>query len=276
MFCYDSSMNFLDALILGSLQGVTEFLPISSSGHLVLMEEFLGLHVEELKSFDVVVHMGTLLAILIYFWPDVKQLLFATGRILKGKIDTKDQSTRMIGWIIIATIPAVIVGLTFEDKIDAIFRNTHSVAINSLIVGCIFIFAEFFTKAKFGEKFREMNWVKSLFVGLAQALALIPGVSRSGSTIVTGIFQGISRVEAARFSFLIGIPAIAGAGLLTGMKVMKEGLDVSITALTTGFISSFILGILSVHFLMTFLRKRGLFVFGVYRILLALGILIYL
>lgn len=270
-FCYDDFMNFLDALILGSLQGVTEFLPISSSGHLVLMEEFLGLHVSELKSFDVVVHMGSLLAILIYFWGDIKNLLLALGRILRGKIDTKNPETKMIGWIIIGTIPAVIAGFTLEEKIDATFRNIGAVAGCMLAIGVIFMLAEF---VKSRQKESGLNWKKALVIGLAQAVALLPGVSRSGSTIVAGIFQGIDRVQAARFSFLMGIPAIAGAGILTGVKVAEEGLNIAYTPLVVGFVSSFILGMFSIHFLMTFLRRRSLLVFAIYLVLIGGSVLI--
>lgn len=259
-------MNFLDALILGVLQGITEFLPISSSGHLILGENLLDLEVASLKVFDVVVHLGSLLAILIYFWRDIWMMIKSLGKFLTGK--WSDPYARLIGFILIGTVPAVIVGFTLEDAIDGMFRNILAVAIWMIIVGVVFLIGEWFHKRG---KTGEMKWWKALIIGCVQALALIPGVSRSGSTIVAGLFQGINRVEAARFSFLLGTPAIAGAGLLTAIKIPANGgINIDLLPLVVGFFSSFLFGLLSVHFLMKFLKKHSLKVFAVYLILLGL------
>ena len=250
-------MTILEALILGIVQGVTEFLPISSSGHLVLGEELLGLEVANLKAFDVVVHLGSLLAILGYFWRDVWGMILA----LIGRSKDSEYGI-LIKMIILGTVPAVIVGLFFEDVIDGWFRNVLAVGVWMTIIGGYFCFAEWRTK---GKKRSEMNLGKSFVVGLAQSLALVPGVSRSGSTIATGILLGVDRAKAARFSFLLGIPAIAGAGLLTGLKVLDGGgLGVGGGALVVGFFSSFVFGLLSVWWLMRFLKKRSLLVFAAY------------
>lgn len=290
----DINMEIFDSLILGALQGVTEFLPISSSGHLVLGEEWLGLNVETLKSFDVVVHVGTLLAILIYFWKDVWGMLCAVGRLFVGRLKISDPYARLIFFIIIGTIPAVIVGLFFEDAIDSVFRNVVSVGAWMMVVGVIFVIGEYAYRRwhkPFMEKIdkareyvqadyvsaevRGMKWWKAIVIGLAQALALIPGVSRSGSTIVAGLFQGISRSAAARFSFLLGIPAIAGAGLLTALKIPENGgLAVEIWPLLIGFLTSFIFGLLSVAFLMRFLKKNSLIVFAIYLIAVGFGVFV--
>ncbi len=294
-------MKIIDSLILGAVQGVTEFLPISSSGHLVLGEHYLDLNVEMLKSFDVVVHMGTLLAILVYFWKDIWGMLCAVGRLFAGRLKLKDPYARLIFFIIIGTIPAVIVGLFFEDLIDSTFRNVKSVGAWMMVVGVIFVIGEYTYKrvhceAGLGQKIAEkvddardcvqpggyenpeirgMKWWKVIVIGLAQAMALIPGVSRSGSTIVAGLFQGISRSSAARFSFLLGIPAMAGAGLLTALKIPENGgLIVDIWPLFIGFFTSFVFGLLSVTFLMKFLKKNSLIVFAIYLIALGFGVFI--
>ncbi len=259
-------MTLLNAIILGILQGITEFLPISSSGHLVLGEELLGMNVEALKVFDVVVHMGSLLAILIYFRSDIWMMIQSLGKFLTGK--WKDPYVKLIAFILIGTIPAVIVGFTLEDIIDGAFRNVNAVAIWMMVIGLLFFIGEWKHDK---EKISEITLWKSLFIGCAQAMALIPGISRSGSTIVAGLFQGINRVDAARFSFLLGIPAIAGAGLLTALKIPENGgLHMEILPLVCGFISSFIFGLLSVHFLMKFLKKHSLRIFALYLILLGL------
>lgn len=287
----DISMEIIDSLILGAVQGVTEFLPISSSGHLVLGEYFLDLNVDMLKSFDVVVHLGTLLAILIYFWRDIWGMFCAVGRLFVGRLKLKDPYARLIFFIIIGTIPAMIIGLFFEDLIDCTFRNVRSVGAWMMVVGIVFVIGEYTYRrvhcdAGIGQKIvemggyesaeiRGMKWWKAIVIGLAQALALIPGVSRSGSTIVAGLFQGISRSTAARFSFLLGIPAMAGAGLLTALKVPENGgMTVDVWPLFIGFFTSFIFGLLSVAFLMKFLKKNSLIVFAIY--LIAVGFSVFI
>ncbi len=283
-------MEILDSVILGILQGITEFLPISSSGHLVLGEEWLGLNVETLKSFDVVVHMGTLLAILVYFWKDIWGMIKAFFT-----FNFKSPYGQLIGYILIGTIPAVIVGLLFEDVIDATFRNVKSVGAWMMVVGVIFVCGEYAYKRWHkplmenvdeardyvqpggyeSAEVRGMKWWKAIVIGLAQAMALIPGVSRSGSTIVAGLFQGISRSSAARFSFLLGIPAMAGAGLLTALNIPENGgLGVDILPLLIGFITSFAFGLLAVAFLMKFLKKNSLIIFAIYLIALGFGVFI--
>lgn len=272
-------MQWSEALILGALQGVTEFLPISSSGHLVLGEELLGLNVETLKSFDVVLHLGTLLAILVYFWKDVQGMMVAFLKFISGKLGKDDPYGKLIIFIIIGTIPAVLLGYFGEEYLDATFRNVQSISILMIVVGCIFLLAEWVYKKIAARKSDVKSWWQSLIIGLAQAMALIPGVSRSGATITAAIFQGIERSSAARFSFLLGIPAMVGAGLLTGLKVYGGGglggENLGVLAVLIGFFSSLIFGLLSIWFLMKFLKKHGLAVFGVYRIVLGLVILIY-
>lgn len=258
-------MTFLDALILGIVQGITEFLPISSSGHLVLAESVLGLDVEALKSFDVAVHIGTLAAIIIYFWKDFVGLImgFLSWIGFGRKSDKHKEYQKLIGYIVLATIPAVIIGLFFGDAIDYLFRNPMYVGLFMIIIAEVFIIAEGVLK-----KYKKETKIKlghALIIGLAQAAALIPGVSRSGSTIAAGIFQGVSREKAARFSFLLAMPAIFGAGLLTLVKEMRsDGFSVEAMPMIVGFIASVAAGFGAVYFLMKFLKNHTLKVFSVY------------
>ena len=295
-------MELLDSLVLGILQGITEFLPISSSGHLVLGEHYLELDVETLKSFDVVVHMGTLLAIFVYFWRDLLGMLKVVGRFFVGKVDLGDPYTKLILYVLVGTIPAGLLGVFGEDYIDGIFRDYKMVGICMFIMGFVFLFAEIVYKkvhksASFkdkliekvdgakdvvypggfeSKKIRGMTLYKAIVIGFAQALALIPGISRSGSTIAAGLFQGIDRSKAARFSFLLGMPVMFGAGLLTALKIPNNGgLGVEMGPLVLGFFTSFIFGLLSVSFLMKFLKNHSLIVFSVYLIALGFSVFVY-
>lgn len=243
-------MTLLQAILLGVVQGITEFLPISSSGHLILGETLLNLHVEDLKTFDVVVHVGTLLAILIYFWKDLWE-------------------TRRWPWLILGTIPAVFVGLFLEEQIDAIFRSALTVGFVMILVGCLFMIPESWALKT---KTKKLNWWRALLIGIAQAIAIIPGVSRSGSTIFTGTMLGMQREEAARFSFLLGSIAIAGAGILTAFDL--DNAPVEWDVLLVGFISSLVAGFFSVKWLMQYLKHHSLRVFGVYLMILGGGTLL--
>jgi len=247
-------MDVFDSVILGALQGITEFLPISSSGHLVLAESVLGLKIDALKSFDVAVHMGTLVSILVYFWKDVLGLL-------KGKLF----------WIIVVgTIPAVIVGLFLGDKIDEVFRDARVIGVSMMATAILFLVAEYVNKnsAKSG-----VSFVKSFVIGLFQAVALIPGVSRSGSTISAGLLQKMKREDAARFSFLLGIPAIAGAGVLTFMGGSSTTFELELIPIMVGFLVSAFVGLAAIYFLMKFLKNHSLKIFSLY--LLIVGAVVY-
>ncbi len=293
----------IEALILGVLQGITEFLPISSSGHLVLGQEILGLEVELLKNFDVVVHIASLFAIFAYFRRDLIGMLKAFFNLFRGKVDKEDPYGKLIVYIVIATIPVALVGALYEDRIDAMFRGANGVAVAMILTGFIFIIGEFVykhvhnsmpLKSKFlrslsvcfektadwfkpggyqRKGLRDVNLSTAIVIGLAQAAALIPGVSRSGATIVAGIFQGVERSTAARFSFLLAMPAIAGAGFLTVVKNGNEILNsssagASLSALSLGFVASFVFSFFSIWFLIQFFKRFSLNIFAVYLIVL--------
>lgn len=268
-------MTLLEALLLGILQGITEFLPISSDGHLVLAEAFFGLQFETLKGFDVVLHAGTLLAMVIYFRADLLKLF--------------TQNHRLLGYIVLATIPAVVAGLTLEDWIDATFRDIRMVLWMLLIMAAWYLIAEEVTRRKTKENSTvpttdyRLQTTRSPFtllntfvIGLAQATALIQGISRSGSTIATGLLFGLKREAAARFSFLLGMPAIAGAVVLKSYHIAK-GIEVlpQTSAVVVGFLASLISGYLAVAFLMKFLKTHTLRGFAVYLVLVG-GVGLYL
>jgi len=263
-------MNGFQAIILGVLQGITEFLPISSSGHLVLAETYLHLDVASLEGFDIIVHVGTLLAIILYFWKDVYGMIKAFLRFFVG--DFSGEYSKMILYIVVGTIPAVIVGFTLGDTIEQYFRNTTLVAVFMILIGLVFFWSEAVHSRL---KRSGITFSKAIVIGLIQSIALIPGVSRSGSTISAGLFQGMSRSSAARFSFLLGIPAIAGAGVLEGIDIAKTGsLGVPALPALLGFISSFVAGVFSVWFLMKFLKNHSLRVFGAYLLVIGTGVII--
>lgn len=263
-------MGYGDAIILGLIQGITEFLPISSSGHLVLIREFLGIRLQDGFVFDIFLHVSTLFVILIYFHKKIFDLArTAIGVVMGQSISRED--TIIIGGIIIGTIPAVIVGVLWEDIITRIFRDSLWVA-GALIVGSLlFLLAE-----RVGKQDQELSFKKGLVIGLFQALAFIPGISRSGITISGGLFSGISRKKAAEFSFLLAIPAIAGAGVKE--VLFAEGMFIWGPEVILGALTAFISGFCAIHFLMKFLQNHSLSWFVGYRMILALiviGVMVF-
>ena len=244
-------MDFLDALILGILQGITEFLPVSSSGHLVLGQKLLGINVPG-NAFEVILHIGTLMSILVVFWPDIHRLL--------GGINDP-HVRRYIFNLVLGTTPAIIVGLSLKDQVALMFDNAHSVALALIITGIILIFSKWFSKKK-----SDLTLVKGFCIGLAQALAIIPGISRSGATICTGLMMGLSSEEAARFSFLLAIPAIAGAGLLTAIDI--DNISIGMDVMAVGLLSSFLVGLIALKWLLNLLKTGKFYWFGVYCLLL--------
>lgn len=264
-------MTIFEALILGIIQGITEFLPISSSGHLILVENALGLHIESLKSFDIALHLGTLFAILIYFKNDFLNL---GKNALQGKFEH-------IGWLVLATLPAVIVGAYYRDSIDTLFRNPMSVAIVLFVFSLVFIIAEKYPRTKNipliqPEKTRLGNAKRILFIGVMQALALIPGISRSGATISAGLMLGVERARSARFSFLLGAIAISGASVIGFKDLLSDTTTYfELPIFTVGILSSAIAGYITIKFLMKFLTHHTLIPFAYYRMGIAVLYMIF-
>jgi undecaprenyl-diphosphatase len=264
-------LELVEAIFLGIVQGLTEFLPVSSSGHLLLGEYFLGLDQERFGlSFDAAIHTGTVLAVVSFFWRDLLVILHAFLRSLRGP-DFSDPHQRMAYLILVATVPAGVIGFLFEDFFATAVRSPWVVVSNLVLVGVLFIVGE-----AVGRKSRQaskLRFQEAVGIGLAQAAALVPGISRSGATITLGLFLGLRRDEAARFSFLMSMPITTAAALLSIGKTMEEGMG-SYQALlfAAGCISSGIVGYLAIRFLLGYLVDHSLRPFAYYRFALAAAV----
>jgi undecaprenyl-diphosphatase len=280
-------VDLIQALIMGLVQGLTEFLPISSSAHLLIVPWLFGWTDDRAITsipFDVALHMGTLLAVLIYFAADWRRLIAAFAR---SVVDRRigDNPDRRLAWlIIVASVPAALVGLLGESKIDELFHKRENlevglyvIAVMMIVMGGLLVAAE-----RLGRRLLEVTDIRlptALTVGLAQALALIPGVSRSGSTITAGLFRGLTRAAAARFSFLLATPIVLAAGVKKLYDVLKspEGIQVADQmGYVVGFAASAISGFLCIYFLMRYLQRRSTAPFIAYRLLLGVGIIVLL
>jgi undecaprenyl-diphosphatase len=262
-------LELIEAVILGVVQGLTEFLPVSSSGHLLLGQYFLGLNQDRFGlSFDVALHMGTLVAVVSYFWRDLIRMALAFFRSFGHRDLANDPDQRLAYLVIASTIPAALIGFLFEGFFESTVRSPWVVVFNFVLVGILFLVAEavgshrrLASKLGFGEAFG---------IGLAQATALVPGVSRSGATITLGLFLGLRREEAARFSFLMSIPIIAGAGGLQLGEVLANGMGAHEWLLfVAGFFTSALVGYFTIRFLLEYLTHHSLRVFAYYRFAVA-------
>ena len=256
-------MTLLQMIIIALVQGITEFLPISSSGHLILVP-FLTGYEDQGPLIDVAVHVGSLLAIILYFRRDVAGL--ARGGFASIGIGNDPQQRRLFWWIVIGTIPAVALGLFLKlgGYMEG-FRTTDLVAVNLIVFGILLGLADRFGREV--KAYEDMTLRDAILVGIAQAMALIPGTSRSGATMTAARALGYSRVESARFSFLLAIPAVAGAGLLAAFDLAEASAQMQIDALVTG-VFTFIAALATMMFLMNFLKRASMMVFVVYRVLL--------
>lgn len=250
-------MTILQAIVLGIVQGLTEFLPVSSSGHLVLFPAFLGWDLQDV-AFDAVVHLATLLVIVMVFWKDLWGLV---------------KHPKPAGWMIVfATIPVGLFGLWIES-FDAALRTLPVVGASLAVWGVLLILADRYADrldvSRRTTTLEKVGWKRVLAVGCAQAIALIPGSSRSGTTVTFGLWMGLERTVATRLAFLVGVPAIAAAGLKKVLDVASGQVDVSLLPLVVGFVSAFVSGYVAVRWLLKLLERQGFFWFGVYRIVLA-------
>jgi len=253
-------MNLLQAAILGVVQGITEFFPISSSGHLVVFEHLLNLPVKEMFSFDIAVHFGSLIAIIIYFFDDFADIFKdLVSLVLTRNLTIKNLKNNLFTYLVIASLPALFFGLFLKSFFGSYFRSSFIVGIMMIVTACYFLFAE-----KFAQKKSKNTLLRSFYIGLAQAFAIIPGVSRSGATISTGIFLGLDRKKSAHFSFLLGSIVIWGATFLTILDTIETGLMISLSFMIVGFISSFVASLISIHYLIKIIVKRSLNVFSLY------------
>ncbi|MFC1686100.1 undecaprenyl-diphosphate phosphatase [Nanoarchaeota archaeon] len=252
-------VSVFQAIILSVVQSITEWLPVSSSGHLALMQHFFGF---QNLTFDVYLHFASILAVIYVFRSDIIKLLDLR----------KLENQRYAAYLIIAVIPIAIVGLTFRDAIESVFSNMVSLGIFFLISGAI-VFSTKFVKEK-KEKKRKVGLMESITIGLFQALAILPGISRSGATISAGLFSGLKKEQVIKFSFLLAIPTVLGASVLEARNMAFSGLDLQV--LLISFIVTFLVSILAIKLLLKIIRKQGFHWFGVYNILVGLLILIFL
>lgn len=268
-------MEFFSATLLGLIQGLTEFLPISSSGHLILFRDLFGLKTENDLAFDAILQLATTFAILFYFRKDIFGIFLFFLKKQNGSEVEKEKFKKdkfFLINIIIATLPAIFFGLILEKKMETIFRSSYLVAITLILGSLIMFFAD-----KLSKQNGEIGILKSLGIGFFQALALIPGMSRSGMTISGGLFLGLKREESVRFSFIIAIPILLGTGLKKFLDLIQsEQLfsgDMGISIIV-GSIVAFSSGLFAIHFLINFLKKNDFKKFIIYRILLAIIILL--
>lgn len=272
-------MSILESILLGIVQGLTEFLPISSTGHLTLAGKFMGLinpdEPYKWTSFIAVIQLGTMLAVILYFWKDIIDIVkaFLKENLLSRKKFREQTLNSRLGWfVIIGTLPVVVIGLGFKDFIEGAFtKNLYVISMSLIVLGIILAIAD--RTGSYKKDITKISWLDALIIGIAQALALIPGSSRSGTTITAGLFLGLNRETAARFSFLMSIPAVLASGVLE----LKESLDYINFAdsinLFAATLSAAVVGYISIEFLLRFLKKNTTFIFVYYRIILGLLIL---
>ncbi len=254
-------MTLIEAIILGIIQGATEFLPISSSGHSILVPAIFGLSQPSLSNV-VVAHLGTLLAVIIYFYQDFWQIVKQMVQSILEKKPMAYPQSRLGWYIIIGSIPAAIAGLAFGDQFESIFTNPRWAAVFLLVTAVILVIGERLLSGR--KQLADMTWLDAIIIGLFQALALLPGISRSGSTIMAGLTRGLNRELAARYSFLMSAPIIFGAGLLQLPVMLLGNESVEFATLAATFISAAVVGYLCIHFLMSWLRERNLYPFAIY------------
>jgi len=256
-------LDILRGFVLGAVQGLTEFFPVSSSGHLILVPVLLHWQDQGL-AFDTVLHLGTLVALFWFFWKDIVSLI-------------KRRAWPFLIKVIVATLPAAIIGFLLNDFIEEHLRMAWLVAADTAVWALVLFAADrYSSKQKSSlEDFEKVSWKQAMAVGLAQPLALAPGTSRSGITITAGLFSGLSRQAAARFSFFLSIPITAAAGLSGLLKVMKHGAGIDgMMALVVGFLSALCFGIFAIRFLISYVAKRHYDGFVAYRLALALVVFI--
>jgi undecaprenyl-diphosphatase len=269
-------MNLFQAIILGIIQGLTEFLPISSTAHLLLAQSLFGWHIPEDQAFSflVLVQLGTLLSLIVFFWRDLKELGLAG---LDGIRQRKpfDQPQARLAWqVILATIPALIAGVLFKNLIEQLFTNPAIAAsIRLFMTAGVLVLAELVSRRN--RDLSGLTWFDAIWIGLAQVLSIFPGASRSGSTIMGGMTRHLDRPSSARFAFLMAIPVMLAAGAYQSIDVIKAtDLGSFLLPLLVGFITAAIVGYLAIRWLMAYLTRSRLYIFAIYCFVLGSLILI--
>lgn len=273
-------MTYLQAIILGLVQGLAEFLPISSSGHLALLQYFFGIEADSVLIFTVLLHVGTLVSVFIIYWKDIVELVIELFRTLKDLFTGKglrinSSPTRRLGFmIIVASIPTAVIGLLFEDYFKSMYTSIISISIGLIFTGIILIVAEKVGKGKLD--ITNMKWRHAVFVGIMQGIAICPGVSRSGSTLFGSLISGLNRELAVKYAFLISIPSILGSVILEAPDAFAEGVDPAmIGPIIAGVIVAAVSGIIAIKTMIRVVSGKKLFGFTIYVWLVAAVVLGY-
>lgn len=251
-------MTVFSGFLLGLVEGLTEFIPVSSTGHLILVRDLLGLQIQSGLAIDAVLNMAAVAAVLVYFFRDIV-------RIVSGSVAGEKKQRILLGALILGTVPAVLVGLFFQSVIETTFRSSLYVALGLVAGSIIFVIAE-----KFGKQLATLSIPKGIVIGCFQALALVPGMSRSGMSISGGLLMGLTREEATRFAFLLSAPIIFGAGGKELFSLYSAGaLSADPVPMLVAVVTAFLAGLFSIHFMLKFLRTHTLMTFVWYRLALA-------
>ncbi|ANP72704.1 undecaprenyl-diphosphate phosphatase [Cryobacterium arcticum] len=277
-------MDFINAVILGLVQGLTEFLPVSSSAHISIVGQFLGTGEDPGARFTAITQIGTEAAVVIFFWRDIVRIIGQWAKSLVGKVPRSDADARM-GWLIIlGTLPIVVLGLLFQDQIETSLRNLWVTAIMLIAFGVLLGVADYVGAKR--RRLGDLTVGHGIIFGFAQALALIPGVSRSGGTITAGLFLGYERAAAARYAFLLAIPAVLGSGFYQVYKSIKEPCVTAAATCTpelfgpwetlVATVVAFVVALFVIGFFMNYISKRSFLPFVVYRIALGIVVMILL
>ena len=272
-------IELLKVIIIGIVEGITEWLPVSSTGHIILVDEFVKFNETESfkEMFDVVIQLGAILAVVVIYF---KRLWPLNRREDTGRIGWNKEKLILWAKILVACVPAGIIGILFDDKIDEIFFNPYVVSITLIVYGVAFILVEIYNrKRKFTvTEVAGITFKNALIIGVFQVLALIPGTSRSGATIIGAMIIGIDRTSAAEFTFFLAIPVMLGASLLKILKFLKDGGGFTGTQaiyLGAGMAVAFVVSVVVIKFLMSFIKKHDFKPFGIYRIVLGIVVLLY-
>lgn len=268
-------MDYINSIILGVVQGLTEFLPVSSTAHLILVPKLLKMKEALLNSmaFDIFLHLGTLLAVILFYW---KKLLRILKSFFQGIISVKKREAidfKIGVYLIIGTLPAFLVGYFLKDIIETVLRGTFYVASFLILFSFFLLVADRIKNS--GREINNMNFMDAIVIGCFQAIALLPGVSRSGISITAGLLRGFKREEAAEFSFLLSVPAISGAVIFGAKDLLKYGIGENFLILFLGFIFSFLSGFLAIKFLISFVKRYSYLIFVIYRVIVGVIILVF-
>jgi undecaprenyl-diphosphatase len=258
-------MTIIQSILLGIVQGLTEFLPISSSGHLVIIPKLLGWQIpaQEAFIFDVLVQVATLLAVIAYFWQELKTIIQAFLAGLVRRAPFEDPFSRLGWYLILATIPAGVIGLMIKDLVEQAFNSLAAAGFFLLITAGLLLLAE--RLGNRGRRIEQLNWVDAIWIGFFQALAIFPGVSRSGATITGAMLRGLERPSSARFSFLMSIPIMLAAGLSASLDLLNlPNVWSSLPVFIPGFVTAAVVGYIAIRWLIGYLTHHPLTVFSVY------------